>query len=80
MTTLTRLQGFTLPLTEESVEAEREESRASGGSGRPTLERKLGLTWEGLLATGVASCPICSSRMERRAGAGRCGCCGTKLT
>jgi hypothetical protein len=79
MTTLTRLQDFAFPRVEESVEAEREESRVSGG-GRPTLGRKLELTWEGLHAAGVASCPVCSSRMERRAGSGRCHCCGSRLS
>jgi len=52
--------------------------RADGGS-RPTLERKLELTWEGLLAAGVAGCPMCGGRMERAAASARCGDCGTTL-
>ena len=51
-----------------------------GGGGRPTLGRKLELTWEGLRAAGVASCPLCGGRMERRAAHARCGCCGTRLS
>jgi hypothetical protein len=80
LTTLTkqRFQSFTLPLVDQSP-AGLEKTRTSDG-GRPTLGRKLELTWEGLRAAGVAVCPLCGGRMERRAGAGRCGCCGTKLT
>jgi hypothetical protein len=50
------------------------------GGGRPTLGRSLELTWEGLRAAGVAGCPLCGGRMERFAGSGRCGCCGTRLS
>ncbi len=80
MTTLTRhtFQSFTLPLVDQSP-ARREETRTSDG-GRPTLGRKLELTWEGLRAAGVASCPLCGGRMERRAAHARCGCCGTRLS
>jgi hypothetical protein len=92
MSTLTRLQGFTLPLTAPAsagatvpaldvpAPAEREEPRTSGGEGRATLGRKLELTWEALHAAGVAGCPLCGNRMERRASSGRCGCCGSRLS
>ena len=52
----------------------------AGGGRRPTLGRKRELTWEGRRAAGVASCPLCGGRMERRAAHGRCGCCGTRLS
>ena len=80
MSTLTRnsFQSFTLPLVDQSP-ARREGTRTSDG-GRPTLGRKLELTWEGLRAAGVAGCPLCGSRMERRAAHARCGCCGTRLS
>ena len=77
MSTLTQ-QNFTLPLVDQSL-AGHEEPRTSDG-GRPTLGRKLELTWEGLRATGVAGCPLCGSRMERRAAHARCNCCGTRLS
>jgi hypothetical protein len=77
MTTLTQ-ESFTLPTADRSA-ARHEEPRASDG-GRPTLGRRLELTWEGLRATGVAGCPLCGGRMERRAAHARCGCCGTRLS
>ena len=80
MTTLTKntFENFTLPLVDQSP-AGLEKTRTLDG-GRPTLGRKLGLTWEGLRAAGVAGCPLCGGRMERRAAHGRCGCCGTRLS
>lgn len=77
MSTLTQ-ESFTLPLVDQSP-AGHEEPRASDGGGQ-TLGRKLELTWEGLRATGVAGCPLCGGRMERRAAHARCGCCGTRLS
>jgi hypothetical protein len=77
MTTLTQ-QSFTLPAVHDAP-AELEETRTSDGR-RPTLGRKLELTWEGLRASGVAGCPLCGGRMERRAAHARCGCCGTRLS
>ena len=56
-----------------------ERLRRSDG-GRPTLEQRLGRAWEGLLAAGAAECPMCGGAMERTAGAGRCGDCGTTLS
>ena len=50
------------------------------GGGRRTLGGKLELTSEGLRAAGVANCPLCGGRMERRAAHARCGCCGTRLS
>jgi hypothetical protein len=52
----------------------------AGGGRRPTLGRKLELTWEGLRTAGVAGCPLCGGRMERRAAHARCGCCGAQLS
>ena len=43
---------------------------------RPTLEQQLSGVWEGLLAAGVADCPVCGAEM-RRSG---CTGCGTVLT
>lgn len=77
MTTLTR-QTFTPPLVDQSP-AGHGEPRTSDGGG-PALGRRLELTWEGLRATGVAGCPLCGSRMERRAAHARCNCCGTRLS
>jgi len=47
-----------------------------------TLGARLAGVWDGLLAVGVAVCPICAGRMERDApgGAGRCPGCGAKLS
>ena len=56
------------------------EIRRLAGPGGLTLGRKLELTWEGLRASGVAACPLCGGRMERRAAHARCGCCGTRLS
>ena len=58
---------------------ELEEPRASDG-GRLTLERKLDSVWEGLLAAGVAGCPVCDGRMERSGAAATCRGCGTRLS
>jgi hypothetical protein len=77
VTTLTQ-ETFTLPLVQDAPAAH-EETRTSEGR-RPTLGRKLELTWEGLRASGVAACPLCGGRMERRAAHARCGCCGTRLS
>jgi hypothetical protein len=80
VSTLTKnsFKNFTLPLVDHSSRP-REGTRTSDG-GRPTLGRKLELTWEGLRAAGVAGCPLCGGRMERRAAHARCGCCGTRLS
>jgi hypothetical protein len=77
MTTLVQ-ESFTLPPVQDAP-AGLEEPRTSDGR-RPTLGRKLELTWEGLRASGVAGCPLCGGRMERRAAHARCGCCGTRLS
>ncbi|HEX8742032.1 MAG TPA: hypothetical protein VF712_02760 [Thermoleophilaceae bacterium] len=80
MTTLTKntFQSFTLPLVDHSPRGN-EGNRTSDG-GRATLGHRLELTWEALRAAGVAACPLCGSRMERRAAHARCGCCGTRLS
>jgi hypothetical protein len=58
----------------EAAHAER-----SLGGGGLTLERKLQSVWEGLSATGAASCPLCDGEMEAAADGGTCGDCGTQL-
>ena len=73
MTTLTAPQSFAL------LDTEQEEPRAFGGSG-PTLGDRLELTWEGLLAAGVAGCPACGGRMERAGDAASCASCGSELS
>ena len=68
-------------LTAESFafhELEREEPRTSDGGGL-TLAMKVANVWEGLLATGVAACPVCGDRIESAAGGGRCVGCGSTL-
>ena len=57
----------------------RQRSPQCSGGGRLTLEQRLDGVWEGLHADGAAECPVCSARMTRVAGAGRCGGCGTTL-
>ena len=64
----------------EDAEIRRFAGPGTSDGRRPTLGRKLELTWEGLRASGVAACPLCGGRMERRAAHARCGCCGTRLS
>jgi ribosomal protein S27AE len=52
---------------------------AAAGGGGLTLARKLDSVWEGLLAAGVAACPVCGGSMRREAERGRCGGCGSVL-
>jgi len=52
---------------------------ADGGGGL-TLGRKLDSVWEGLHAAGAAGCPVCGARMERAAGVGSCGGCGSSIS
>ena len=47
---------------------------------RPTLEQHVSRVWEGLLAAGVADCPMCGAAMRRAGDAGSCRGCGTTLT
>ena len=47
---------------------------------RPTLEQQVSRVWEGLLAAGVADCPVCGSEMQRTGDAARCGACGSTLS
>jgi tRNA(Ile2) C34 agmatinyltransferase TiaS len=54
-------------------------SERSLGGGRLTLERKLQSVWEGLSATGAATCPVCDGEMKSEGGAGRCTGCGSRL-
>jgi hypothetical protein len=57
----------------------------SDGEG-PTLEAMISGVWEGLLAAGVADCPVCGAEMKREGAAGSegpgaaCTACGTKLS
>jgi len=63
--------------------AQRHEARAAtrrqpigcSDGDRPTLEQQLSRVWEGLLAAGVADCPMCGAEMHR----GGCTVCGTVL-
>ena len=50
--------------------------------GRLTLEQRLDRVWEGLSAAGVAVCPVCDGKLERRTGArgGMCRSCGSSLS
>ena len=45
----------------------------------PTLLETLDDAWQNLLATGSAPCPACGAPMERVAGTGSCGGCGSCL-
>jgi hypothetical protein len=47
---------------------------------RPTLEQEVSRVWEGLLAAGVADCPVCGAEMRRTGNAGGCAGCGTTLS
>ena len=67
-----------MPLLTEGGSTSEQLRRSDGG--RLTLEQRLDRVWEGLLAAGAAECPLCGGDMERAAGAGRCGDCGTKLS
>jgi len=53
--------------------------RASDGD-RLTLGSKLTSVWEGLLAAGVAVCPVCASRMERASDGALCTRCASTLS
>ena len=53
--------------------------RTSGGGGL-TLARKLDSVWEGLLAAGVAGCPVCGDRLRRVGGRATCAGCGSTLS
>ena len=68
-----------LPIEEDfALREEHEEPRYSDGGGL-TLGHKLDSVWEGLLAAGVAGCPVCGDRMERAARSARCVGCGSTL-
>jgi hypothetical protein len=45
----------------------------------PTLLETLDTAWDALRATGSTACPTCGGRMERVAGVGSCGGCGSRL-
>ncbi len=55
------------------------ECSQSGGEGL-ALGEKLSGAWEGLLAAGLAECPVCGGEMEFVAGAGQCAHCGSVLS
>ena len=80
MTPSTLAAPGTLPIEQDfALREEPEEPRYSDGGGL-TLGQQLDSVWEGLLAAGAAGCPVCGARMERAAGAGHCGGCGSSLT
>ena len=58
--------------------ARRQPIGCSDGDG-PTLEQQVSRVWEGLLAAGVAECPLCGTEMHRTRDAGRCAGCGSTL-
>ena len=65
-----------LPIEQDfALREEHEEPRYSDGGGL-TLGHKLDSVWEGLLAAGVAGCPVCGDRMERRSERAHCQQCG----
>lgn len=51
----------------------------TSGGGRLTLEQRLASVWEGLLAAGEASCPVCAGRLLGRPGGGTCATCGARV-
>ncbi len=67
-----------LPLAPERGSGHERLRRSDGG--RLTLEQRLDRVWEGLLAAGVADCPVCGAEMQRSGDAGACGGCGSVLT
>lgn len=62
----------------EDAELRRFAEVPDGGGLR--LQEKLDCLWEGLLATGVAVCPVCAGRMTRAGAAAGCDACGTRLS
>jgi hypothetical protein len=67
------------PRREARPSARRQPIGCSDGD-RPTLEQHVSRVWEGLLAAGVADCPVCEAQMHRAGGGGRCAGCGTTLS
>jgi hypothetical protein len=51
----------------------------SGGD-RLTLEAHLERIWEGLVAAGVAECPVCGGALEEREEHSACRACGSTLS
>jgi hypothetical protein len=47
---------------------------------RLTLEQQLSRVWEGLLAAGVADCPICGAEMRSDRGVAHCAGCGPSIS
>jgi hypothetical protein len=58
----------------------RERSGCPSDGGRLTLGQRLDGVWEGLRAAGEAICPLCGGAMRRRADAGHCTRCGSRLS
>jgi hypothetical protein len=56
----------------------RQRSQCADGN-RLTLGQSLDRVWEGLVAVGAASCPMCGTHMERSGTGGSCGNCGTTI-
>jgi len=55
------------------------EACAQSGGERPTLENRISRVWEGLLAAGLAECPVCGGELRLIAGAGQCARCESVL-
>lgn len=72
---------------ESAVDARRREAtppgatapRGGAGGGRLALGDLVAGVWEGLLAAGVAACPVCRGAMRLEQGRGRCEGCGAAL-
>jgi hypothetical protein len=47
--------------------------------GRLTLGQRLDRVWEGLLAGGVAACPVCRGLIEGGAPGAECPGCGSRI-
>ncbi|MEA2347597.1 MAG: hypothetical protein QOG62_1384 [Thermoleophilaceae bacterium] len=79
MTTATFTKPSELRTRAGSRRGARRQHRTRSG-GELTFEGKLSKTWEGLLATGAAQCPVCAGIMSRADQAGVCGGCGSELS
>lgn len=68
--------------SETRTPAPRGGATATGRTDGLTLGQMLTGVWEGLSATGSATCPLCGAEMRRESGRaeGRCSGCGTSLS
>jgi hypothetical protein len=80
MTTATFTKPSELRARAGSRRGARRQHRNRSGGELLTFEGKLSKTWEGLLATGAAECPVCSGAMSRADQACVCAGCGSALS